>query len=357
MLGFKRLRKKPEDILAQMKNSIFLFVLVMVGICLGLNGLVAGFSSKERAYYIEESILLKDLPRETKDLRIWIPYPVNDSWQSISDFKLVGSFDVGFITDKEYGNRIIYLTPKQSVLDEPRSRAPGRGENTSEIQLSFKVQRREYNAFFDSPISDKIFSRFLKPNRLVPVNGQIKVLARRITQEKKNDLERVRAIYDYIIDELTYSKDDPKVCGIGNSLLTLEFKKGICTDYHSLFISLVRSLGIPAKFEIGFPIPGDKEEGKINGYHCWAKFYLRNKGWIPVDISEADKHPEKRDYFFGHIDENRIHLTTGRDISLAYARDKDALPLNFFVYPYVELNGEQFDNVDIEVSFQDFERR
>ena len=132
--------------------------------------------------------------------------------------------------------------------------------------------------------------------------------------------------------------------------MTLQYKKGICTDYHSLFISLVRSLGIPAKFEIGFRMPKEPQEGKLNGYHCWAKFYIKGKGWIPVDISEADKYPQKRDYYFGNIDEDRIRLTAGRDIILKEARDLRSL--NFFVYPYAELNGQQFNDMDIELSYK-----
>ncbi|MCQ9208583.1 MAG: transglutaminase domain-containing protein [Omnitrophica bacterium] len=324
-----------------MKKFIFLIVILII-LFSGIYGLSARSYGKQRVFLIEEKILLKNLPEDITNLQIWIPAPIDDKWQKIDDFKVVSPFDFRIITDKKYGNRIIYLKPKKIDL----------ATSTSQIILSFKAQRKEYSASFDDPVAEESLSGFLQPNRLVPINGKIKALARKITQGKSNDLERVRAIYDYIINELTYSKDDPQVCGLGNSLLTLEFKKGICTDYHSLFISLVRSLGIPAKFEIGLPIPIDKEEGVIKGYHCWAKFYLKDKGWIPVDISEADKHPEKRDYFFGQIDENRVHFTTGRDIKLKYAKDSE--PLNFFIYPYAEFNGWQFNNLDFEISFKDF---
>lgn len=242
-------------------------------------------------------------------------YPVNDRWQEINDFKIEAPYETRLVTDNTYENKIIYL----------RTNSGAKISDSPEIILSFKVVRKEINALSDSIIPHKGLSRFLKPDRLLPVNGYLRKIAKNLTKAKATDLERVREIYDYIIDELTYSKDDPKICGIGDSLLTLRYKKGICTDYHSLFISLVRSLGIPAKFEIGFPIPEDKRQGKINGYHCWAKFYLKGKGWIPVDISEADKHPEKRDYFFGNIDENRIHFTTGRDIRLKYTKNTEPL--------------------------------
>ena len=310
---------------------------------LGISGSAAQFSPKERLFLIEEKILIKNLPQDLRNLSVWVPYPVSDNWQAIEDFKLTAPFKADVIIDNEYGNNIlIFKSKKDTVCNTPL-----------QITISYMTKRKEYGASGDLETSSKNLFRFLRADKLVPVNGKIKKLAEAITQGKNNNLEKARAIYDYLIDKLTYSKDDPKVCGIGDSLLTLQYKKGICTDYHSLFISLVRSLGIPAKFEIGFRLPEDTEEGKLNGYHCWAKFYIEGKGWIPVDISEADKHPERRDYFFGHIDENRIHLATGRDITLIDAQDTQ--PLNFFVYPYAELNGAHFTDVDIELSFRDLE--
>ena len=323
-----------------MKKFALIIAIIMIA-PLGISGSAAHFSPKETSFLMEEKILIKNLPQDLRNLSVWVPYPVSDNWQAIEDFKLTAPFKADVIMDKEYGNKILILkSKKDATYNMPL-----------QITISYMAKRREYGASGDLETSSKNLFRFLRADKLVPVNGGIKRLAEEITHGKNNDLEKARAIYDYLIDKLTYSKDDLKVCGIGDSLLTLQHLKGICTDYHSLFISLVRSIGIPAKFEIGYRIPEGKSEGELNGYHCWAKFYLKDKGWIPVDISEADKHPEKRDYFFGHIDENRVHLTTGRDITLKDARDTQ--PLNFFVYPYAELNGAQFTDIDIELSFRD----
>ena len=294
----------------------------------------------ERVFIIEEKIQFKGLTNNITNLRIWLPYPANDDWQVVNDFVLSGPLKNSFLVDKEYGNRIIYLEAKDKQL----------AQDASSVILNFKIKRRESKAYLNSAVNYKVMSRFLKADRLVPVNGYMKKLAKDLTKDKASGLEKVRVIYDYLIDTLDYSKDNPEICGIGDSYLTLKHKKGICTDYHSLFISLVRSLGIPAKFEIGFRLPEGIPEGRLNGYHCWAKFYLKDKGWIPVDISEADKHPERRDYFFGHIDENRVHFTTGRDIRLKYAK---ASPFNFFIYPYIELNGRQFKDMDIEITYKE----
>jgi transglutaminase-like putative cysteine protease len=118
-------------------------------------------------------------------------------------------------------------------------------------------------------------------------------------------------------------------------------------------MAMARSQGIPARFEIGFPLPPEKHAGEIAGYHCWADFFEPQHGWIPVDISEAWKHQEKRDYFFGAHDTNRVQFTMGRDLELN--PKQDGAPLNYFVYPYVEVAGKEYPNVSTAFSFADVE--
>ena len=98
---------------------------------------------------------------------------------------------------------------------------------------------------------------------------------------------------------------------------------------------------IPAKFEIGFPVPADRDEGAIGGYHCWVQFYLPERGWVPIDASEAAKHPEQRELLYGSHPADRIHFTTGRDLRLSAGSESQ--PLNYFVYPYAEVNGKPYE--------------
>jgi len=129
-------------------------------------------------------------------------------------------------------------------------------------------------------------------------------------------------------------------------------KRGNCTDFHAVFVGFNRALGIPARFEIGFPIPPDRGEGEIGGYHCWAQFHTRDYGWIPVDASEASRHPDNREYFFGAHDENRLLFSVGRDLVFPGMTGE---PLNFFVYPYVEVDGEPFTDVEQRFYYTDVE--
>ena len=121
----------------------------------------------------------------------------------------------------------------------------------------------------------------------------------------------------------------------------------------ALFIGLCSAVGIPARFIIGVPLPEKRGEGEIRGYHCWAEFYLNGYGWIPVDVSEASKHQEKRDYFFGANDENRVQFSVGRDIVLRPRQQSD--PLNYFIYPHAEADGKPVEPIKCAFRYRDIE--
>jgi hypothetical protein len=94
-----------------------------------------------------------------------------------------------------------------------------------------------------------------------------------------------------------------------------------------------------------------RSEGEISGFHCWSEFFVNGIGWIPIDASEASQHPEKKDYFFGAVDPNRVLFTYGRDIRLA--SDRKGEPLNYFIYPYAEGSGQPVKNLERHFSFRD----
>ena len=102
---------------------------------------------------------------------------------------------------------------------------------------------------------------------------------------------------------------------------------------------------IPSRFQIGMWGKYDAVNGeyKTGGYHCWAQFYVADRGWVPVDISEADKAETDPGRFFGSQTANRVTLSTGRDIILTPAQNGP--PLNYFVNPYVEIGDQPFTNV------------
>ena len=143
-------------------------------------------------------------------------------------------------------------------------------------------------------------------------------------------------------DELVKSQKKNKkyAYGNGNSLYACDIGVGNCTDYHSYFISLARTMDVPSRFHMGFPIPSGSE-GVVGGYHCWADYYVEGEGWYPVDISEADKDPSKIDYYFGTVSDSRVEMVVGRDFKLA---GYNGGVMNLFIYPVLEINDKTSEN-------------
>jgi transglutaminase-like putative cysteine protease len=301
---------------------------------------------KQRHFTFHYSFAVKDVPLG-KSLQVWIPLAHDDAYQQVRIVEQKGDLPLKRTQEHEYGNWMLHAETSSASKSE------------YEFSVDYDVVRSEHIVLVDgkpvAPIAKPAhlqLARFLEPDRLVPVTGVPAQIAAEQTKGATTQLEKAHDIYDYVFRTMKYDKSGTG-WGHGDTLWACDSKRGNCTDFHSVFISMARSQGIPARFEIGFPIPPDKRSAEVAGYHCWTDFYIDSIGWVPVDISEAWKHPELRDYYFGARDPNRVQFTVGRDLEL---NPKQAgPPLNYFVYPLVESAGKEFPDVSIAFSFQDVE--
>jgi transglutaminase-like putative cysteine protease len=279
-------------------------------------------------------------------LLLWVPLPQDDGYQSIEELHIESPVTFTKGKDAEYGNSFALFQPTREQL------ATG-----FDVSVRFVVTRFEHKVDLVNVSSsgstdaakDPMLQRYLQPDKLVPLNGVIAELAKEHTAGDTSDAAEARHIYDYVVSTMHYDKSG-QGWGRGDAIWACTAKRGNCTDFHSLFIGMMRASGIPARFEIGFPLPDAKNSGDIPGYHCWAEYYLKGIGWIPVDASEASKNPERRDYFFGAHDANRVFFTYGRDIRLP---EQKGDPLNYFIYPYAELNGKPYTSLSTHFAFND----
>jgi transglutaminase-like putative cysteine protease len=282
-------------------------------------------------------------------VRLWIPLPQPDGYQDVSSLHIDSRVAYSEGHEPEYKNTFAEFKPTAQQA------AAG-----FDVTLRFTATRHEHKVALagatvtvnDSAVSssDPMFRRYLEPDKLVPLNGTIAELAKEHTAGDTTQIEKARHIYEYVVSTMRYDKSG-EGWGRGDAVWACTAKRGNCTDFHSLFIGMMRSSGIPARFEMGFSLPENKTEGDIAGYHCWAEFYLNGVGWVPVDASEAWKNPAKHDYFFGAHDVNRVFFTYGRDIHLS--SDQKGDPLNYFIYPYAEINGQSMKALQTHFSFRD----
>jgi len=300
---------------------------------------------KNRSLALEYTAIVQEIAAGTWQLDFWMPVPHDDPYQQITNLEVESPKPYQISADA-LGNRILHLR-----LDHPQA-------GKLQVTLRFNAIRREHRqdllhvAAGSVELNTRDVERWLKPDRLVPLDEQIRAWAREVVDaaHAKSDLEMARAIYNHVVATVKYDKSG-KGWGRGDIYYACENRRGNCTDFHAIFIGYARALGIPARFVIGFPVPADRGSGQIAGYHCWAEFYAKGIGWVPVDASEAAKDPSRREYFFGAHDENRVEFSRGRDLVLNPTQAGE--PLNYFVYPYAEADGKPLSAVERTVTYRD----
>jgi len=279
---------------------------------------------------------IENISANAKTLRVWIPIPETGEFQQISNLT-VEPKGGETVRDPVYGNNLIYFEWKN-----PAAKADDK--KNINITVQYDLVRTEAGAHRGKEVSKDAMKRFLEGDRRAPITDRVKqytvkAIEGKATEGKTDATSKARAIYDFVLDSLKYSKDG-EGWGNGDIEWVCDSKRGNCSDFHALFIAMAREAGIPARFHYGFSL---KPAGAV-GAHCWAAFLDDKKNWVPVDISEADKvidkDPSKRDYFFGTLTEDRVLLTTGRDLVLEPQQSGD--PLNFMYAPHAEVDGLPF---------------
>jgi hypothetical protein len=272
------------------------------------------------------------LPQLTDNAQAWIPLPTSDAFQSIRIDSIDTPTKHKVLNESTHGNSVIHMD--LSPADSGKT-----------IEMRFHVVRLE-KAAYKEDLPDA--SMHLKEERLVPITDKIRTEAEKAVTGKKGDLVRARALYDTVIDQMRYIKNSEKGWGKGDAAYACDSLYGNCTDFHAYFIGLARAVGIPARFAIGAAVPSARNDGGVDGYHCWAEFYAEGKWW-PVDISEGDKFTGLSMYYFGHHPANRVEFSRGRD--LVVEPGPSTGPINFLAYPVLEIAGEPA-KTKIAFSFQ-----
>ena len=238
-----------------------------------------------------------------------------------------------------------------------------------ELAVSIKVQTMDYRVLPTQPTGARRtadLTNYLKPTRLIPVDGIVKDTAVAITKGKRTDVAKARAIYDWIVEN-TVRDAEVKGCGLGDIRGMLEMKNlsGKCADLNALFVGLARASGLPARDLYGlrvapssqFPSLGRSGGDVTTAQHCRAEVWADAFGWIPVDPADVrklmleEKKPslddayvsKVRETLFGSWESNWIAFNDAHDVVLPGSTGK---PLPFLMYPQAEVAGERLDSLD-----------
>ena len=308
----------------------------LAALCLLAGSAIASDPPSERAIHFTYTATAPVELEDGKSAELWLPLPLESADQSVRNLEIDSPLPYEILEESRFGNRMVRVTgPAEELAGAP-------------VTISFDVTRR---AIRDRSRDEAVPTdgAFLGPDDLVPIDGPIAERAQKSAGERTDPMQVARALYDDVVMNLDYDKSG-EGWGRGDALYACSVEKGNCTDFHSLFIGMCRARGIPARFTMGVPLPADQAEGTVPGYHCWAEFYIEGQGWVPVDASEASKHPEKAEFLFGNLDPDRVEFCRGRDIVLPGREDQD--PLNYFIYPFATADGVPVEGARHEFAFR-----
>jgi transglutaminase-like putative cysteine protease len=209
----------------------------------------------------------------------------------------------------------------------------------------------------------------LAATELLPTDGIVRKTAQEITKGRKNDLDKARAIYEWVVDN-TFRDPQTRGCGVGDikSMLEANNLGGKCADLNALFVGLARSIGIPARDVYGVRVAASKHGYKSLGassenitkaQHCRAEFYAQGYGWIPVDPADVrkvvleeppgnlavtdEKVQRMRRVLFGAWEMNWLAYNYAHDVQLPGAKGPK---VGFFMYPNGETAAGRLDPLD-----------
>jgi len=304
--------------------------------------------SNSRHFELNYEATVKTAPEGSKDVDLWLPVAHDTDFQKVTVKNIAAPSGYEVNVEPTLGNKIFHVRVPASSLPVT-------------VRIDYDVTRQERRTDLaasnaSASLSPADRDRYLAGTALVPVGAKVTEMSG-FHASGTDTVVVARQMYDYVLAKMKYGKPEGKSWGRGSTEYACTEGVGNCTDFHAYFMSLARTNGIPARFSMGMPVPTDKKEGEIAGYHCWAEFFVDGRGWVPVDISEASKAvaktPEMADYFFGGLNADRVEFSLGRDVPLV--PKQAGAPLNFFIYPYCEIDGKEAakDAVARKFSFKD----
>jgi len=295
--------------------------------------------------------------------RAWLPVPAIDAeYQKRGDSSWSGNAAVmKAVRDGAHGASMLYAEWADGVT------APV-VELTSRFQTQDRALdwSRQSRGVEDAPM----LRSWTKPTDLLPTDGIVRETAAQITKGARGDLEKVRAIYDWILAS-TYREPRVRGCGVGDIKAMLETANfgGKCADINGLFVGLCRASGIPARdiygirvapSAFGYKALGAGSANVSRAQHCRAEVYLRDHGWVAMDPADVAKvareetdtalqidHPfveAVRVKLFGAWEGNWLAFNHAHDVALPGATKGGTL--GFLMYPQAETEQGRRDSLD-----------
>jgi len=299
--------------------------------------------------------------------RVWLPLPLaqDTDWHRNLGSQWSGNASrAQILRDGKYGAAMLYAewpAGERSPLVEVTSRFATRDRDVDPLRPDPGAERLS--------AAERAF--YTEATELVATDGIVRETALKIVKGSRSDVEKARAIYEWIVDN-TFRDPKTRGCGVGDIKAMLETGNlgGKCADLNALYVGLARAVGVPARDVYGVRVAssgwGYKSLGTASpvvskAQHCRAEFFANGAGWVPVDPADVRKvvleeppgnlaasDPKviaARARLFGAWEMNYLAYNFGHDIALPNSKGPR---LPFLMYPNGETGRERLDQLEPE---------
>jgi transglutaminase-like putative cysteine protease len=249
--------------------------------------------------------------RQGSSARIWLPYP--QEYRQQKDVKLIGATLNGAPYDAQIAPN---GTPQRTAYFEQKV---SDSNKAIEAKITFEYTSYAYYPNLDDakaqPLPKDFEQTYLRerPPHIV-FTPQIKQLVAQIVDGESNPLAKARKIFRWENANIRYHAEEEYCLIPSFATACVSRHKGDCGIQSTLFITMCRAAGIPARWQSGW-------ETKPVGWtmHDWCEIYVAPWGWIPCDASygvQKSDDPKIADFYVGHQDSHRliVNLDYGRDL-------------------------------------------
>jgi transglutaminase-like putative cysteine protease len=252
--------------------------------------------------------VLPDRPgaKEGSFVRCWLPFP--QEYRQQDDVRLIRTDPEGaVVAPNVVDGKKLGGAPQRTVYLERRIEDPARPV-VFEEEFEY-VCRAYYPDLSDErarPLAADYDGGCLgeRPPHIV-FTPEVREAVREVVGDEKNPLARARRIFHFIDREIPWVPEQEYTIIPSFAVKALATRRGDCGIQSTLFITMCRAAGIPARWQSGV-------ETKPGAWsiHDWTEFYVEPWGWLPADpsyglVSGTDD-PAIREFYFGHLDGFRM---------------------------------------------------
>ena len=260
--------------------------------------------------------------------------PMTSYRQSIEELYLSQQ---GFLSDSNY---VIQISEPEDFTVEIKTIT---NTTSKPIKVDSKVP------FPIQTLSQELYE-YTRPTELIDINDDIRRKAAQIASDSDDLYRVVFDIATWVNTNIEYNLSTLTAQATLPSSWVLDERRGVCDEISNLFISMLRSLGIPARYVSGMSYTDSELFEENWGAHGWAEVYFPGFGWIPFDPTYNQ---------LGFVDATHIKFNHGID-NTRYAntfswraRNLEVLPgaLNFQT-EILSQGPTREDDVSIDVRFE-----